>query len=328
MIYKCRNCSGNMVFMPEKQQMYCPYCDSVDSQEMLPGENMHTCTMCGASIPVGTYDSAGKCPACSQYVIFDERISGEYEPKKIQPFMVGKDIAKKCIRQEFGDHMYMPDSFLEEVSLQKIEGVYVPFWLYNFEGNFDFEGTGTKTVTHTIGNVQNIETSYYQAKRNFDVSFTRMPQDASEAMPNDVMDLMEPYDYSTLKDFDPKYMSGFLAEIYCKDATIFEPRAAEKAKSAAEELLKESLYGYSGTTANVKNLTITGQSNEYALLPVWRYLYQYRGKEYPYYINGQTGKVVGEVPVSPIKRVTYPLTVFFLLCFGSFMILYILGGIL
>ena len=34
----------------------------------------------------------------------------------------------------------------------------------------------------------------------------------------------------------------------------------------------------------------------YALFPVWVYRYRYGSKEYPLYVNGQTGKVVGEIP--------------------------------
>ena len=36
----------------------------------------------------------------------------------------------------------------------------------------------------------------------------------------------------------------------------------------------------------------------FAFLPVWKYIYRYNGKEYPFYVNGQTGKVIGAPPVS------------------------------
>lgn len=328
MIFKCKNCSGNMVFNPEKMKMHCPYCDSMDTEEVLYSNNMHICDCCGAEIPINQYDSAGRCEACSQYVIFDERIKGEYEPDKIIPFHFSKNIAKQCIRQEFGEHMYMPDTFLEEVTLKSMEGVYVPFWLYDFETNFDYQGTGLKVNTRTRGNIQYTDNSYYNVVRNFDATFTRMPQDASSGMPNDVMDLMEPYDYSKMQDFHPKYMSGFRGEVYYGGAKIFEPRAAEKTKSASEQLLKDTIRGYTSVTATVNKLNMENTNSEYALLPVWRYLYEYRGKIYPFYVNGQTGKVIGEVPVSKIKKTVYPLTVFALLCLGLWMILYMIGGIL
>lgn len=30
------------------------------------------------------------------------------------------------------------------------------------------------------------------------------------------------------------------------------------------------------------------------MLPVWKYVYRYHGKDLEYYINGQTGKVYGK----------------------------------
>lgn len=327
MIYKCKNCSGNMVFKPEIQKMYCPYCDSEDSEEAIVNENTHICNMCGAEIVIGPYESAGKCPSCSQYLIFDERIKGQYQPDTIQPFVVGKDMAKVHIRNAYGEHSYMPDNFLEEVSLQKIEGIYVPFWLYDFYGNCDYDGEGTKVRTSRRGNIETIERSHYHVRRNFDVSYTRMPQDASIEMPDDVMDFMEPYDYSTLKCFDAKYMSGFLAEIYNHEASLYEPRAKQKAQTASQELLQASISGYTGNIVMKNQISIEQKNCEYALLPVWRYFYEYRGKVYPVYINGQTGKVVGETPVSKIKQFSYGMSVFLLTFLGLWMIFYIIGGV-
>ena len=72
MIYKCKNCDGNMVYKIEEQRMFCPYCNSLDTEQIVTDEDMYTCVCCGAPITVGEYESAGKCKSCSQYVIFDE----------------------------------------------------------------------------------------------------------------------------------------------------------------------------------------------------------------------------------------------------------------
>lgn len=327
MIFKCKNCDGNMVYNVEERKMQCPYCSSMDTEQIMPGHTMNICDCCGAEIPVGQYASAGKCLACSQYVIFDERVSGEYKPNKILPFKVGKQMAKTLIRREYEKKLYAPDSFLAEANLEKIEGTYVPFWLYNFDANFDYRGIGTRVRKWTSGNTEYTETSYYNVHRNFDAAFRRMPVDASLAMPNDIMDLMEPYEYSSMEEFNPKYMSGFLGEIYSGGAKVFEVRAAEKVRRDAEVLLNKSLSGYVGVTAQDKKLTATNVGNEYVLLPVWKYIYSYRGKQYEYYINGQTGKVVGEAPKSTAKMIAYPTTIFILLTLGLAMLMSIIGGI-
>ena len=40
MIFKCKNCGGNAVYHPEKKKMWCPHCDSEDSEERL--DSVHT----------------------------------------------------------------------------------------------------------------------------------------------------------------------------------------------------------------------------------------------------------------------------------------------
>lgn len=327
MIYKCKNCDGNMIYHVEERKMYCPYCSSMDTEQAISGGDMYTCVCCGARIPIGQYDSAGKCPACSQYVIYDERIEGEYKPKRILPFKVGREAAKTLIRKEYEKKLYAPDSFLQEANLERIEGTYVPFWLYNFDANFDFHGTGTKVRSWTTGNTEYTETSYYDVYRNFDADFRKMPVDASLAMPDDIMDMMEPYEYQYMENFDPKYMSGFLGEIYSGDEKVFEPRAGAKVKRDAEILLNKSLNGFQRITPIEKKLTATNVGSEYVLLPVWKYLYSYRGKQYEYYINGQTGKVVGDAPVSKIKMIVYPGTVFFMVMLGMAMLFSIMWGL-
>ena len=40
---------------------------------------------------------------------------------------------------------------------------------------------------------------------------------------------------------------------------------------------------------------------KYLLLPVWMACFKYKDKIYKFMVNGQTGKVSGKIPVSPVK---------------------------
>ena len=138
-----------------------------------------------------------------------------------------------------------------------------------------------------------------------EASFDKIPVDASYAMDDGVMDLMEPYDYQKLLAFDPKYMSGFYGEIYNQSAPELEGRAQVKARNASEELMQGSLSGYNSMRARRKDLNLQRNGVNYVLMPVWEYRYQYQGKTYQYHVNGQTGKVVGKTPVSRQKVLAY-----------------------
>lgn len=311
MYFKCKNCGGNVVYSPEKHTMFCPFCESEKSGELSNGTSpeMTICPNCGGEITVEQHTSATQCPYCDSYLILNERVEGEYLPRLILPFQLGKENCKQSIREKFKKNLFAPTDFLSEVRLNSMQGVYVPYWLYNYDTHCSFQGEGTKVRTWTSGDTQYTETSYYAVSRDMDISFEKIPVDASEAMPDNVMDLMEPYNYSQLIDFNPEYMSGFYAEKYNMPADAVENRAHRKMSDDAAALLKASYSGYNSVRSINQDTRVMRNSSCFGLLPVWKYQYTYNGQDYPFYVNGQTGKIVGEVPVSIKKMWAYTGTV-------------------
>ena len=327
MIFRCKNCGANAIYSPEKGTMYCPYCDSLDSEELAPSEGMGNCINCGGELEAGDHNSAVKCSHCGSYVIFEERTSGEYQPHTIMPFKISKDNAKELIRKEFGKKAFLPTGFLSEAKMSEMEGHYVPFFMYDYECNYKLSAKGTKIRTWRVGNTEYTETSIYDIYRDMDVNFDKIPADASIEMNDEKMDLMEPYDYKALEEFKAKYMSGFLAEKYNMPAEELEPRANRKAQADAQALMTTSIKGYASVTDKVPNLKMNLRSTDYTLLPVWKYSFFYKNKEYPFFINGQTGKMVGNAPFAIEKVVTYGLTVFSAFALIGMCINIILGGL-
>jgi hypothetical protein len=106
-----------------------------------------------------------------------------------------------------------------------------------------------------------------------------------------------------MEHFNPKYMSGFLSEIYSDEAKNFESRVNAKVQKDINRVLAKHLSSFKTVTPIKKEITVEHKGAEYVLLPVWKYLYTYQGKEYEYYINGQSGKVIGKAPLSIGKAV-------------------------
>ena len=310
MIFKCKNCGGNVVYSPERKKMFCPFCESEDSEERQDGvietsgdENSiaseasqaagadqpegklsaaegealkkvnKVCPNCGGEIPMTTSTSATQCPYCDNYVIVDDQISGSYTPHMLIPFRMGKEGCKKLIR--------------------------------DYDTNCTFHGEGTKVRSWTTGTTQYTVTSYYDIVRDMDINFDKIPVDASIGMPDDVMDLMEPFDYKELQEFKPEYLSGFYSERYNMTSDLVESRAKAKMQEDAQKMLHDSYSGYSSVRKLGENISVTGSEVNYGLLPVWKYDYTYKGKEYPFYVNGQTGKLVGTAPISKAKVWAY-----------------------
>ncbi len=328
MVFQCSNCGGTSVFDPERQKMYCPYCGSEDSESVVPEKEMCSCPACGAPVQIGPYTSAGKCGSCGNYIIFDERINGPYEPHLILPFKFSKKQALAELEKEYNKRIFAPSDFIAESNLDKVEGMYVPFFMYDFHSNYEWSGRGNVVRTWTSGDTRYTETKVFHIERNIDVDFEKIPVDASIAMPDTTMDLLEPYDYQALENFKAKYMSGFYGECYNMPAVDLMGRAKKKVENDTESLLMGTVSGYSGVVGENKNMLINNTQTNYALLPVWVYSYQYAGQMYQFHVNGQTGKLIGKMPISKKKAVGYTLTVFGWVFTAVFLFFMIIGYIL
>ncbi len=311
MIFQCRNCGGNVIYSPEKKGMYCPFCDSEKSEQRKDSEgDIRICPNCGGEVPAEEFTSASQCPYCDNYIIFNERVEGKYLPEYVIPFRHSKNMVKKLMREKFAKCTFAPTDFLAEARLDTMEGDYVPFWLHDYDVNYTYRGEGRKTRMWTTGEIQYTETSVYSIVRDVNVSFEKVPADASIKMPDEIMDLMEPYEYSGLESFRPEYLSGFSAERYNYAAEEMQVRSRQKMEEDTVSLVRQSIAGYGSISDSEKSLKVNGLRAHYGLLPVWKYGYQYKSKDYPFYINGQTAKIVGKVPVSSAKVWAYGATLF------------------
>ena len=306
MIFKCKNCGGNSVYHPDKKGMWCPHCDSIDSHERLDSEHMTNCTNCGAPLDgITEFTSALKCSHCGSYIILKDRVEGENRPNLILPFEISKEKAVEILNKEFGRRILTPDSFLSHSTLECLEGSYVPFWLYDYQSKVDYEGKATKVSVFRSGSYEVTETSHYRVTRKMNIEFDKIPVDASKRMDNEIMDLMEPYEYKALLDFEEKFMSGFQGEMVNFSDAEEEERAKVRAQQDSEALLNDSIVGYTTCVPLHKNVDLVKTKAHFALMPVWVYKYNFRGKEYIYHVNGQTGKVIGKTPTDKSKAWIY-----------------------
>lgn len=328
MNYKCKSCGGSMVYSPKHKTMFCPSCSQTDTEDIAGNKSMNVCPFCGGELNPGEFDSSSQCEYCDNYIVYDERVEGKYKADYIIPFAYDKQDAISEMEKTFKKRIFIPSAFWSEKRLRGMKGYYVPFFLYQYDVAAHYHGTGTKTRSWTSGNYTYTETSYFSLDRELEATYDKVPADASEKMPDDTMDLIEPYDYDRLMEFDPKYLSGFFGEVYNDVAESYESRARVKTINGAYSLLRESLTGYSLTTPlNENNVNLKKNESKYSLFPVWVYDFEWNGKKYPIYVNGQTKKVVGNTPVSKTKVLIYALT-HGVLIFGLLEALFNLMGVL
>lgn len=311
MNFQCKNCNANMIYDPGRKKMYCPYCDSLDSDVRMNDQTAdisisRICPSCSGEFEVTEFQSTVQCPFCSNYIILNDRVSGKYRPDNIIPFAIPKEKAISILEYDLDDYLFAPASFLSKKKVEKMQGRYVPYFLYDMDAAVDYEVNATKTRSWSEGNYRYTEESKYHLIREMSASYDRITAEASDEMLDSMTESLEPFDFKEIEEFNPKYMSGFYGEVYNQPPEAFLDKARSKAENSIGSRLKASLADFSVKDTPQKNeITVKQSDRKYALLPVWHYRYLYDYRVYDIYVNGQNGQTAGDIPKSKLKVFLY-----------------------
>lgn len=181
----------------------------------------------------------------------------------------------------------------------------MPFWMFDGEAEGTVNYHATRTFTRTEGDFEVTETEHFNVVRSGSVAFEKIPVDASKKMPNEYMDSLEPFHFDGLKPFSTAYLPGFLANKYDVEADESSKRADERCQGTLLSALQETVQGYGFCETIGKRIALKRGKVHYALLPVWMLSTRWNGKNFLFAMNGQTGKMVGDLPVSKKKLAMY-----------------------
>lgn len=323
--HECPSCGANIPFNPITQKWDCKYCGASYSLEdfkkydnEIKNENKgeekieideYECPNCGARVVTDSNTSATSCVYCGSTTIIKSRLQGEFKPSKVIPFSQPKERAIEEFYKFSKKKWFAPKEFCRRENIQKVEGVYIPFWLYNCKSSGKIQADLKKFTTWSSGDYRYTKVDIYDCVREGNMEFIGVPVDGSTKFADDIMDSIEPYDYEKMKLFSPSYLSGFLAEKYDVEKEDAYSRAKNRIKNSTIDELKSNISGFDVVTVRDSNVDIQRDSDEYVLLPVWMLNIMYKNKMYTFAMNGQTGKMVGNVPISPKKLILKALIV-------------------
>ena len=324
--YKCPCCGGAIEFDSSLQKMKCPYCDTEFDMETLAsydaglkdeqdsmewetsaggewhegeanGLRSYICRSCGGEIVGDANTAATSCPFCGNPVVMMGQFSGALRPDFVIPFKLDKNAAKAGLQKHLTGKRLLPKIFKDQNHIDEIKGVYVPFWLFDTDADARVRYRTTKLRCWSDSEYNYTETSHFLVHRGGSVGFEHVPVDGSSRMADDLMESIEPYDFSDAVDFQTAYLAGYLADKYDVDAEQSIERANERVKKSAEEAFASTVEGYDTVTAESSSVQLHGGKAKYALYPVWILNTTWKGQKYTFAMNGQTGKFVGDLPV-------------------------------
>ena len=124
------------------------------------------------------------------------------------------------------------------------------------------------------------------------------------------MQSLEPFEYEKLEKYNHAYLSGFLAEKYDVDDKEAQKSAIERSTNSTINEMKNTCIGFSNVSLSNENLNKQIKETNYVLLPVWMLNVKYKNKFYTFAMNGQTGKMVGNIPVHKGKAILMWIIIF------------------
>ena len=330
---KCPSCGAPIKFNAKTQNFKCEYCFSEYTLEEMKKYNnasneeanknedetkvvkknkkdnteyvTYLCKNCNAEIIADENTAATFCVYCGNTAILKDKLSGSFAPSKIIPFKKTKENAIEAFKQLKKGRPLVPSDFISEKNIEKITGVYIPFWLYDINVSGLLEAKSTDIKTWRSGDYTYTKTDIYHMASDGEMSYDKVPVDGSTRFDNDIMNAIEPFNYGELKEYNHAYLSGFLAEKYDVDKdTAVEDANKRTVKSTTDKMLRDMVAPGSKVITN-STLAPKVIKSEYALLPVFMVNIKYKDKFYTFAMNGQTGEFVGNIPLDKKKAVIY-----------------------
>lgn len=331
--FPCPTCGANVKFKPSQQSMVCPYCDNkidieLEKNEIKehcfrsalenPPEDWGTekkvihCDTCGADTILDSHIASKCCPFCGSSHIVSENGKSGIAPETIVPFKIGKKDAEDRFYNWIKKKFFAPNALKQQYISHRLEGVYVPFWTYDADTFSQYTAqAGTYyyvTQTHWVtrnGKRQMVtrqvrKTRWRPTSGNYSEFFDDVLINGSTHVNQKIINKIKPFDLRELVHYKPEFLSGFVTEKY----SIGLKDGWKLARVNIDSDIRSGITRQINAD-EVRALSVNTQYNDikfkHLLLPTWISSYTYNGKTYQFMINGQTGRVEGESPISPWK---------------------------
>lgn len=331
----CRGCGAILKFAPGTNSLRCEYCGyeneitiTIDTepvaeldyyahleQEVYEGKDTQQlstvkCTSCGAEATLKPNVTSDECAFCgTALVLKNAHITTVIKPKSVLPFKVDKKQANESFTKWLNTLWFAPGDLRKYASTDKLNGMYIPYWTYDTSTNTNYDGqrgmdrqeteyytevvngrteqrSRTRTVTdwyHTSGFVRN--------------KFDDILINASNSLPRDFVEALEPWDLDGLVPFNENYLAGFRSESYQVALSQGFDMAKLKMESTINSTIRQDIGG-DHQRIHSKDTEYHNITFKHTLLPLWISSYRYKNKSFRFLINARTGETKGDRPYS------------------------------
>ena len=342
-MYQCPSCGAGLVFNPQNQMLKCHYCNSeynlkeIEEQELKSSKEekglkfettteenenkenvydaiIYRCTQCGAELLTTDETISTFCSYCGSSALLEKKNTKKEKPSYIIPFTKTKEECEEAYRKKLRTAFFAPSNMAQEQQIQKIRGIYMPYWIYSFEKNGPQSDRGSR-YSHRVGDY--VYYDDYTITTNVKANYKGVTHDASANFADSLSEAIAPFSIKDKKEFSPTYLSGFYADSEDVNSQEYVQECTQITNNQASiELKKDKTYSKYGSDPRVN---LQCNNVEMGLFPVYFLATKNKTGDRVSYavVNGQTGKVAAEIPIDFKKYVITSLLlavpIFFLL---------------
>lgn len=325
--YSCEKCGGSMNFDVQSQTLKCEHCGNeiviIDeknvSEHPLTTVELHTikpeqktshtmsCKGCGALIEVEGTVTSVSCPYCgADYVLAEKQIE-TIIPDGVVPFQIDKIKAAEILRTWIKKRWLAPGSLKTLCQYDKFQGVYLPYWTFDAKTNCYYTAMGgrDRQVAYKDDKGETkyrIETDWFFTQGQFSHFFDDILVKASSKLKENLLNRIEPYQTHEIPSYSPDYLAGYSSEIFTVDLQTAHHSAVEEMEQELKSMSANDVLRRFDRVRDVRiRVDYQNETFKHVLLPVYATSYRYKEKQYSVLINGQSARIQGEYPKSPIK---------------------------
>jgi DNA-directed RNA polymerase subunit RPC12/RpoP len=271
----------------------------------------YSCGQCGASLAFEGVRTQ-TCPYCASPNFVERPPSPDQpDPAFVVTFIGDAEVARRRLDAWIGNRSMFADSALKHAKVEDLRGVYLPAYLYSAVARTDYTAqigehyTETETYTttengKTVTKTRTVTRTEYRPLAGRHIGYvTDVIVSASSGLSNAELQRVEPFDLKQLRRFSPALVTGWIQEEYSRSSDACYRSSRDEASDEVGARLRRFMPGDSYSDLAWRT-SVEWESLDPILVPVWVLALRYRGDKPPLrvVINGQTGKVSGEVPLS------------------------------
>lgn len=327
--FNCPACGADAVWTPSKQALVCPYCGTVSPAKLSSDGSLieeQDLAVALRSIPDDQRGWAAekktvRCENCNAISVFDEKrvaqncefcgspslipvedIKAPIRPSSLLPFKIAESTVREDMRRWYGSHFWAPNRLRSKALTDTVHGIYLPYWTFDAQSECPWEAeAGYYYYVRDSQGRSERRVRWEHASGHVSHFFDDVLVPASRGVHTKLLADLEPFPTTTeLIPYDAGYLSGWVVEQYQIDLVDSARHSRDRMTSALQQMCASQIPGDTHRNLSI-HPQFSGQTFKHILLPVWLLTYTYGTRQFQVVVNGYTGKITGEHPISWVK---------------------------